>query len=84
MRNVASGRDVRVRAMQIMINANEFLKTHDKNEQTDSILLAFSKALDMMSHKYMLKKLEAIRVACNTIILNYGSRHSSQIESRRP
>ena len=52
---------------QILLSANDFLKTLDKNVQTDAILLDFSKAFDRVAHKHLLKKLEAIGVIGTTL-----------------
>ena len=52
---------------QILLSADDFLKTLDKNVQTDAILLDFSKAFDRVAHKHLLKKLEAIGVTGTTL-----------------
>ena len=52
---------------QILLSANDFLNTLDKNVQTDAILLDFSKAFDRVAHKHLLKKLEAIGVIGTTL-----------------
>ena len=52
---------------QLLLSADDFLKTLDKNVQTDAILLDFSKAFDRVAHKHLLKKLEAIGVTGTTL-----------------
>ena len=52
---------------QLLLSADDFLKTLDKNVQTDDILLDFSKAFDRVAHKHLLKKLEAIGVTGTTL-----------------
>ena len=52
---------------QLLLSADDFLKTLDKNVQTDAILLDFSKAFDRVAHKHLLKKLEATGVTGTTI-----------------
>ena len=52
---------------QLILSADDFLKTLDKNVQTDAILLDFSKAFDREAHKHLLKKLEAIGVTGTTL-----------------
>ena len=52
---------------QLLLSADDFLKTLDKNVQTDAILLDFSKAFDRVAHKHLLKKLEAILVTGTTL-----------------
>ena len=52
---------------QLLLSADDFLKTLDNNVQTDAILLDFSKAFDRVAHKHLLKKLEAIRVIGTTL-----------------
>ena len=52
---------------QLLLSADDFLKTIDKNVQTDAILLDFSKAFDRVAHKHLLKKLEAIGVTGTTL-----------------
>ena len=52
---------------QLLLSADDFLKTLDKNVQTDAILLDFSKAFDRVAHTHLLKKLEAIGVTCTTL-----------------
>ena len=37
---------------QLLLSADDFLKTLDKNVQTDAILLDFSKAFDRVTHIY--------------------------------
>ena len=52
---------------QLLLSADDFLKTLDMNVQTDAILLDFSKAVDRVAHKHLLKKLEAIGVTGTTL-----------------
>ena len=52
---------------QLLLSADDFLKTLDKNVQTDAILLDFSKAFDRVANKHLLKKLEAIGVTGTTL-----------------
>ena len=53
---------------QLLFSADDFLKTLDKNVQTDAILLDFSKAFDRVAHKqHPLKTLEAIGVTGTTL-----------------
>ena len=52
---------------RLLLSADDFLKTLDKNVQTDAILLDFSKAFDRVAHKHLLKKLEAIGVTGTTL-----------------
>ena len=52
---------------QLLLSADDFLKTLDKNVQTDAILLDFSNAFDRVAHKHLLKKLEAIGVTGTTL-----------------
>ena len=52
---------------QLLLSADDFLKTLDKNVQTDAILLDFSKAFDRAAHTHLLKKLEATGVTDTTL-----------------
>ena len=60
-------RKIRSCETQLILSADDFLKTLDKNVQTDAILLDFSKAFDRVAHKHLLKKLEAIGVTGTTL-----------------
>jgi len=51
---------------QLLLSANDFLKSLDGNTQTDAILLDFAKAFDKVAHKRLLLKLEVIGIAGNT------------------
>ena len=57
----------RSRETQLLLSAEDFLKTLDKNVQMHVILLDFSKAFDGVAHKDLLKKLEAIGVTGTTL-----------------
>ena len=52
---------------QLLLSADDFLKTLDKNVQTDAILLDFSKAFDRVAHTHLLMTLEAIGVIGTTL-----------------
>ena len=52
---------------QLLLGADDFLKTVDKNLHTDAIMLDFSKAFDRVAHKHLLKKLEATGVTDTTL-----------------
>ena len=48
---------------QLLLSADDFLKTLDKN----AIVLDFSKAFNRVAHKHLLKKLESIGVTGSTL-----------------
>ena len=52
---------------QLILSADDFLKTLDTNVQMDAILLDFSKAFDRVAHTHLLKKLEATGVTGTTL-----------------
>ena len=52
---------------QLLLSANDFLKSLDGSTQTDAILLDFAKAFDKVAHKRLLLKLEAIGITGNTL-----------------
>ena len=52
---------------QLLLSADDFLKTLDKNVQTDAILLDSSKVFDRVAHKHLQKKLAAIGVTGTTL-----------------
>ena len=60
-------RKIRSCETQLLLSADDFLKTLDKNVQTDAILLDFSKAFDRVAHKHLLKTLEATGVTGTTL-----------------
>ena len=65
---MVSGKDLLVKHSSYLIfSADDFLKTLDKNVQTDVILLDFSNEFDTVAHKHLLKKLEAIGVTGTTL-----------------
>ena len=47
---------------QLLTTLNDFSKTLNKSEQTDAVLLDFSKAFDKVDHKILLAKLKAIGI----------------------
>ena len=52
---------------QLLLSANDFLKSLDGSTQMDAILLDFAKAFDKVAHKRLLLKLEAIGITGNTL-----------------
>lgn len=59
---MVSGRNAQDCETQLLLTANDFLKSLDQNVETDDILLDFAKAFDKVAHRRLLLKLEAIGI----------------------
>ena len=47
---------------QLLITLNDFLKANDQGQQTDIIILDFSKAFDTVPHEELLYKLKIVEL----------------------